>query len=355
MNIDTPVLDPESIDRLLELEMEAARTAADAFYATGAEAYPGESGPAACSSDFALMLELLRAVLQFGALQPLVDGLKWLAGVHQARGVQPAQLRSAMEQLAPFFSARLPQADAAAVLAALRKALARAEQTETSEVPAWAVAADAWPESSQFEDAILAGDRTAARKLLTECVARSSLVEAEQRLIQPALYRIGLRWQRNQVSVAQEHLASAIVQSMMSEALLKVRLPASNGHRALLACVDGNHHAIGLQMVADSLQLAGWTVQNLGPNVPTPAILAQVARHSPDLLGLSLSFPQQLVHVRDLMKRLSAGPRPRVIVGGLAVRQLERLVSASVADGFCTDAAHAVEVAESLLGRPAAA
>ena len=128
-------------------------------------------------------------------------------------------------------------------------------------------------------------------------------VLAEQHMIQPAQYGIGKKWQNNQVTVAQEHLATAIAQSVMTLGLARSELPASNGKQVLLACVEGNNHAVGLQMVADAFQFAGWEVQFLGANVPTDALIRHLDQLKPDLLGLSVAFAQQLYVVREIMAR----------------------------------------------------
>jgi methanogenic corrinoid protein MtbC1 len=120
----------------------------------------------------------------------------------------------------------------------------------------------------------------------------------------------------------------------------------------LLACVAGNQHTIGLRMVADAFQLAGWDTQYLGANVPTAALVQQVVQYQPDLIGLGLSFGQQLVVVKDVIAQLSArlGPsRPPVIVGGLAVNQFDRIADIVGADGSGRDAQTAVAQATRLL------
>ena len=99
----------------------------------------------------------------------------------------------------------------------------------------------------------------------------------------PSLYRIGEKWQANKVSVAQEHIASAIVQLAMTAGLLRSQPPPMVGKRVLLACVAANNHAIGLRMVSDAFQLAGWEVQYLGADVPTSALVGQVVEWKPDL------------------------------------------------------------------------
>jgi methanogenic corrinoid protein MtbC1 len=138
----------------------------------------------------------------------------------------------------------------------------------------------------------------------------------------------------------------------MSMALLRSPPPAPNGRKVLLACVAGNQHTIGLRMVADAFQLAGWDTQYLGANVPTAALVQQVVQSKPDLIGLGLSFGQQLVTVKDVIAQLGAqlGPaRPPVIVGGLAVNQFDRIADMVGADGCGRDAQAAVAQAGRLL------
>jgi methanogenic corrinoid protein MtbC1 len=146
-------------------------------------------------------------------------------------------------------------------------------------------------------------------------------------------------------------LATAIAQSVMTFGLLQMEIPASSGRRVLLACVAGNNHAVGLQMVSDAFQMAGWQVQYLGANVPSSALIAQVRLFKPALLGLSVSFAQQLRVVKDLMSRLKESlgtERPAVIVGGMAINQFNRLAGEFGADGWSPNAAEAVTLAAKL-------
>jgi methanogenic corrinoid protein MtbC1 len=216
----------------------------------------------------------------------------------------------------------------------------------------------AWVESPAFEDALLAGDRRGAAALVERCLEQGhNLVDTELHVIQPALYGIGQKWQSNQVTVAQEHLATAIAQGIMTRTLQEVEIPPSNGSMVLLACVEGNTHTVGLQMVADAYQLAGWEVQFLGADVPTGALLQHIEQVKPDLLGLSVSFAQQLRVIKDTTARLIASQgdkRPAVIVGGLAINQFSRLADVLGADAWSHDAGAAVASASKFVRQAAA-
>jgi methanogenic corrinoid protein MtbC1 len=198
------------------------------------------------------------------------------------------------------------------------------------------------PESSAFAEALLAGNRCEARSIVDgKLDAGVDLVEVDVAVVQPALYEVGQRWQYNQISVAQEHLATAICQTVLAGALLRVEPAPRCGQRALFACVEGNFHCLGLRMVADAFELAGWDSAYLGADMPTIALFRQIESTRPDLVGLSVSLPQQVKAVRELIRmcRLELGERcPPIMVGGLAMNSVDELWRYVEADAWYPDA-----------------
>jgi len=205
-----------------------------------------------------------------------------------------------------------------------------------------------------FEDALLAGDRQRASGIVERILADGcGLVVLEMHVIQPALQRIGWRWQNNLVSVAQEHLATAIAQSAMTLGLMHSEPARPNGKKVLLACVAGNHHAVGLQMVADGFQLSGWEVQFLGADMPTHDLVQQVVAWRPDLVGLSICFEGQLSTAKQVLQHLEEAlghARPPVLIGGLAIDQSSTLIAQLGAEGWSPDAKSAVASGAILVG-----
>ncbi len=358
MDTNTPALDAENLQRFQALRSEAIDAVTGRFYADHASIYArfGEKGRDACREDLAFHLEFLRPVLEFGLIQPMVDYLRWLSGVLATRDVPAEHLPQSLDWLAEFFSAAMEGPAGGVVASALNRAKERFLEADTSIPAIYAMMPARWPECDAFETALLAGDRRGAGRLFDRSLERGrGLLESELHLIQPALYGIGRKWQENKVSVAQEHLATAISQTLMTQGLLKAEIPASNGRRVLLACVEGNNHCVGLQMVADAFQLAGWDVLYLGANVPTAALVKHAAECKPDLLGLSVSFAQQLRGVKDVIARLTqahGAGRPPVIIGGLAINQFDRLAGQLGADAWSPDARSAV-ISASNLAAPA--
>jgi len=361
MNIDTPVLGAAGLERFKALRGDAIAAVTERFYSShgGVYAQFGQRGREACREDLGFHLEFLRPVLEFGFTQPLVDYLRWLDCVLATRGVPAEHLPLSLDWLAEFFEASMDAPDARIVVTALHKARARFLEANNTPAVCDGLMPEPWPEWVAFEAALLAGDRKTAGLILERCLEEGrSLVDAEQHMIQPALYGIGQKWQNNQVTVAQEHLATAIAQSVMTLGLARSELPASNGKQVLLACVEGNNHAVGLQMVADAFHFAGWEVQFLGANVPTNALIRHLDQIKPDLLGLSVAFAQQLNIVKDIMARLTQAygdARPAVIIGGLAINQFNSLANMLNVDGWSPDASSAVATAERFTGHTGSA
>lgn len=350
--MDSPVgtLQPEGLRLFVELRQAAVEDVTNRFLLEHGAAYAklGPRGRDACREDLAFHLEFLHPVLEFGLLGPMLDYLRWLGGVLGSRGIPASHLPLSVEWLAEYFEAHMPVPHGEVVAGALRMVGARLAEPDPGQAlrGMYEKLPPSWPECTAFEEALLTGDHRRAAQVMDHVLdAGRGLVGAEMHVIQPALYRIGQKWQENQVSVAQEHLATAIAQSVMARGMVKSEVPTPNGSRVLLACVAGNHHVVGLQMVADSFQLAGWDVQYLGADVPVKDLVSQVASWKPNLVGLSVSFPHQLRVARQAIQSLESAlgrERPPVIIGGLAINQFDQLAVQVGAEGWSPNALAAV-------------
>lgn len=112
-------------------------------------------------------------------------------------------------------------------------------------------------------------------------------------LFQKSLYEVGRLWEFNKISVAKEHLVTAITEGLLN--LVYPRLfdsatpdSSSNG-KVVISCAANEFHQIGGKMVADIFELNGWDSQFIGANTPVDDILAHIQDEKPDLVGLSVS------------------------------------------------------------------
>jgi methanogenic corrinoid protein MtbC1 len=171
--------------------------------------------------------------------------------------------------------------------------------------------------------------------------------EVHVQVVAPAMRAVGELWARDEITVADEHLATAITYralNVVSSAGGAAGAPWRP--RVMLAALAGEHHVVGLQMVSDTLEAAGFEIMLLGADVPLDALLAAVARYAPAVLGLSATMPGAS-SLRDAIARVQAvDPELPVLVGGPGVPDEARHVPAP---RYVADAAQVVAEVESLL------
>ncbi len=148
-------------------------------------------------------------------------------------------------------------------------------------------------------------------------------------VFQPTGYAVGRLWQENLFSVAQEHLATAIIEREMGN-LHSYFSPRQDRQRTLvIGCVDGELHRVGAHMAADFFEQDGWTVYYLGSSVPSATFIAMAREMQADLIGLASQTIYRLPAIIDFMHQLQSHGLDGlpVMVGGQAFVQQPELVS----------------------------
>ncbi|WP_034642017.1 cobalamin B12-binding domain-containing protein [Desulfovibrio inopinatus] len=141
------------------------------------------------------------------------------------------------------------------------------------------------------------------------------------RLFQRSLYEIGALWETGKVSVAIEHMATAITEHALTLVYPRLFQGERIGKSAIVACVANEYHQIGAKMVADVLELHGWDAYFLGVNTPVEELLTFVEEKRPDAICLSLSIYFNFSHLVDLIKHIRERfPTTPIWTGGQAFR-----------------------------------
>lgn len=174
---------------------------------------------------------------------------------------------------------------------------------------------------AQYLKAQLAGDRREAiRVVVEEGLAKGQTVpDLHRHVIGGAQLEIGRLWQLNQVSVAQEHMASAISQLALAQLFQNATPAKPIEKRAVIACVDGEQHELPARLVSDALELAGFDVSFLGASVPTDTLLDFVRDTRPALIGLSVTMSFHLPTARRTVVALRGVTSAPIMVGGHAL------------------------------------
>lgn len=171
---------------------------------------------------------------------------------------------------------------------------------------------------NRFEKAILAGDRLLASEIINDLVEKKSKInDIYENVIKRALYQVGLLWETGKISVATEHLASAIVESVLNELYSKIISKYRMDKVVVAASVEKEVHQIGIKMVADVFEMRGWNVHFLGADTPSSDLLKFIETVNPKLGALSMSiyfhYPELLKIIGMIRERF---PDLAIIVGG---------------------------------------
>ncbi len=129
---------------------------------------------------------------------------------------------------------------------------------------------------------------------------------------------IGSRWHDGEATVAQEHFASSVVRGRLLG--LARGWGAGAGPLALLACLPGELHDLGLIAFGLSLRERGWRIAYLGADTPLDTLDDAVNRLRPRVVVLSASEPSRLAAVANELRSLAV--RVPVSVGGRAAAAL---------------------------------
>jgi excisionase family DNA binding protein len=105
-------------------------------------------------------------------------------------------------------------------------------------------------------------------------------------LVSSVLAELGKRWERGQLSILQEHLASERLARGLARCTESIAVPPG-GARALLVGAEGDEHTLGLQLAELVFRERGWTVLWGGRSTPTREVVARVAQGDCDLVAVS--------------------------------------------------------------------
>lgn len=173
-----------------------------------------------------------------------------------------------------------------------------------------------------YLDALLAGRRSECRRIVQELLdAGIEVKRLYGGLFQRSMYRVGELWETNRISVANEHLATSITESLLNLSYPLVFGTPRIGKKAVISCSANEFHQVGGKMVADILELHGWDGHFLGANTPPGELVQVIAAETPDLVGLSLSILSNLEQLKRVIEAVRADfPNLDLVIGGQAFR-----------------------------------
>jgi methanogenic corrinoid protein MtbC1 len=177
------------------------------------------------------------------------------------------------------------------------------------------------PTFQAYLDDLVAGRRLACVAHVDALIAQGNAPrDLHIDLFQASLYEIGRRWEIGEVSVATEHVATAITEELLGRVFPHIARRAPVGHRAVVSCAADEFHQIGGRIVADTLEGMGWDVDFVGAGTSVAELVGCVQRAQADLVAVSVSVDTHLARMAETVRAVRAtDTRVPIAVGGRAL------------------------------------
>jgi len=158
-------------------------------------------------------------------------------------------------------------------------------------------------------------------------VSGTHMAEIYLDILEPLLILTGELWAGGNISVAEEHIISHGVEGFMDRLRTKYPKAPPSDKLCICATVPGESHSIGIRMLRDLLEQAGWRAFFLGDKVPTDQLVSLALSARPHLLAFSATLSENrdsgelLIHRLRREERLARIP---IVLGGKAFSEEKR-------------------------------
>jgi MerR family transcriptional regulator, light-induced transcriptional regulator len=208
--------------------------------------------------------------------------------------------------------------------------------------PAAEAAAGPAPLQAAAGELTLALDRfqeERAHVVLDRLLAAYRVETVLRELLIPYLHELGERWASGEVTVAQEHFAANLLRGRLLG--LARGWGQGDGPAAVLACLPGEQHELGLVAFGITLYRRGWRIIYLGPDTPIATIRHATGAVTPTLVVLAGTAAEPFAAHAEAIAELAR--QTTVAVGGAgATAELAGRTGARLLDQDPVSAAEAI-------------
>ena len=274
--------------------------------------------------DAAYHVDFLAGALETGEPAAFVGYVAWLLEVLGARGIGPDAVAESLALVGEEASRSVEGAVRQLLQEILDAGIART--MSAPELDAGSGSGEVFPLASAattFLHALLLGERQAALGIAREALrVAPQATDVYVEVFQRSLEEIGRRWQLNRITVAQEHMATAIVQFVLAQLYSSLVRSGPSRGVALVTGVEGELHQVGANLVADALEMDGWRVRFLGTNVPHDGIVEAVREMKTGMIAISATMlfnVDPVARLVESVREIKGSAVPRILVGAGAL------------------------------------
>ena len=309
--------------------------------------------------DLEVRLQQIAASVLVDRVELLNDVLAWYKIAFHHRGVPDDYLPATLQAIEKTLERELPRECFALVRRHIAEASKGLQEAPTDEPSHLAKDAPHGETAMRFLLANLEGRGEDALDFVRGALKDGVPIEdIHDYVLGPAQREAGRMWLMAEVPIADEHYGTAVVERALSILQEAVPRPPADAKTVLTMGVAGNLHDLGLRMIGQRLQLSGYCVHHLGPNMPATDLAWSLQDRGVDMVAISASMLMHMHGVREAVQQvqeacqsLYGDPHARpVMLGGRPFRVAEGLHQDLGAQAGLDDVRHVASVARQLMG-----
>jgi MerR family transcriptional regulator, light-induced transcriptional regulator len=159
-------------------------------------------------------------------------------------------------------------------------------------------------------------DEPSAQAIIDRVLAAATVDTLLTEIVLPYLSELGERWERGDASIAQEHFASSVLRGRLLG--LGRGWGLGLGPAAMLACLPGEQHDLGLIAFGLALRARGWRIAFFGSDTPVETVHEASRDINPSLVVLSAVTSERARPYQHEVEALAG--EYRLALGGPAAR-----------------------------------
>lgn len=161
------------------------------------------------------------------------------------------------------------------------------------------------------------GDIQSSVKIYQEYIKIFNPGDFFDKILRPVMYKIGEDWASNTISIATEHVASNVAQTLVK--IIMDEVTGAADKKKILVCVPlGEEHHLGCDVLETYLSIKGFKVYNIATSIPTESILSFIEYNKPDIVLISITLEDNISAGQRLVKKIKDQYDVPILVGGYA-------------------------------------
>ena len=139
------------------------------------------------------------------------------------------------------------------------------------------------------------------------------------KILKQVMYDVGEDWANNKISIATEHVASNVAQTLVK--IIMDSVSCSANKKKILICVPvGEEHHLGCDVLETYLSIKGFKVYNIGTSIPSESIISFIENNKPDIVFVSITLPDNILAGQRMVRKINEESKIPILIGGYAMQ-----------------------------------